>query len=732
MNKRTTGSLSEYFLPSALCIGLAFALGATPWLKKLENITLDHITQVRVRFQEPADPRVVVVGIDDDSLERFGGWPWRRVFHGEFMYAVSHGNPSVVAWDILFLEPSSDASDDNGLIEGASKLNGRVIFGAYASNDDPNQPPLVPKANQPLLRVEGDVSKIPTSAFALRPIPGLQEVGLTAFCDTPPGSDGIRRYVPMIQRINGQIYPSLSLRTLMMHGALAPSQVRVVLGDAIYLEGETLRRRIPIDETGRYLINYRFGQKDSNNVGFAALTISYMEHYVLNKPHPDRPDIKDKILLVGQFSTGLSDNGVTPFGVETPLVLVHANVLDNVLREDYATHSPRWPVLIGTLVIGALGLVLYSKRTLAQQALFALGVPAAYLAFAAAFWIKWSLWLPLLWPVVGFGSLQVFMIVRQLVREQKAKQQIKGMFGTYISPELVNRMIESGQSPELGGHEEDITAYFSDIQAFSAFSEKLPPERLVVLMNEYLSACTDIIQEEGGTLDKYIGDAVVAMFGAPLPLPDHALRACVASQRIHLKLAELRAKWKAQGDLWPGIVHDMQSRIGLNSGAVIVGNIGSRTRFNYTMMGDNVNLAARMESGAKSWGVYSMCTEATRHACERDGGDRIVFRALGRIIVKGRSSAVPIFEIVGLKENVTEKTRECLRIFEQGLARHYARDWEAALALFAKSQELEPNQPGVTPGVTSNPSRVYTEITRRYQIAPPPANWEGEYVMTVK
>jgi len=127
-----------------------------------------------------------------------------------------------------------------------------------------------------------------------------------------------------------------------------------------------------------------------------------------------------------------------------------------------------------------------------------------------------------------------------------------------------------------------------------------------------------------------------------------------------------------------------------------------------------------------------MCTEATRHACERDGGDRIVFRALGRIIVKGRSSAVPIFEIVGLKENVTEKTRECLRIFEQGLARHYARDWEAALALFAKSQELEPNQPGVTPGVTSNPSRVYAEITRRYQIAPPPANWEGEYVMTVK
>src|SRR5690606_21525982 len=136
------------------------------------------------------------------------------------------------------------------------------------------------------------------------------------------------------------------------------------------------------------------------------------------------------------------------------------------------------------------------------------------------------------------------------------------------------------------------------------------------------------------------------------PLPDHAFRACLASQRVQLKIVELRAKWKAEGDRWPPIVHEMQTRIGLNSGPAIVGNMGSRTRFNYTMMGDNVNLAARMESGAKTWGVYSLCTQATRDACVRDGGDRIVFRALGKVVVKGRSSAVPIFEIVGLKENV--------------------------------------------------------------------------------
>ena len=176
----------------------------------------------------------------------------------------------------------------------------------------------------------------------------------------------------------------------------------------------------------------------------------------------------------------------------------------------------------------------------------------------------------------------------------------------------------------------------------------------------------------------------------------------------------------------------MQTRVGLNTGVCMIGNMGSRTRFNYTMMGDNVNLAARMESGAKSWGAYTMCAEATKLACEQHGGDRVVFRALGRIVVKGRTKAVPIFEIVGLKENVTAQTRECIGLFEQGLAKHYARDWDGALALFAQSRELEPNVPGKTPGVLSNPSIVYLQITADYKVESPEENWDGVYHMKEK
>jgi adenylate cyclase len=224
------------------------------------------------------------------------------------------------------------------------------------------------------------------------------------------------------------------------------------------------------------------------------------------------------------------------------------------------------------------------------------------------------------------------------------------------------------------------------------------------------------------------------MFGAPIPLPDHAYRACVATQLVHVKLNELRVKWTAEGDQWPDIVKKMQSRIGTNSGQATVGNMGSATRFNYTMMGDTVNLAARMESGAKSWGVYTMCTEATKAACEKHG-DRVVFRPLAKLVVKGRSQPVPVFEIVGLKDNVTQQTRDCVAVFEQALAKYWARDWQGALALFEKSRELEFNVPGKTPGVSKNPSIVYIEDRIPEAIAEPEEygpDWDGRYVMKEK
>jgi len=278
------------------------------------------------------------------------------------------------------------------------------------------------------------------------------------------------------------------------------------------------------------------------------------------------------------------------------------------------------------------------------------------------------------------------------VREEQAQRdRIRRMFGSYVSPELVRRMVDARAEPQLGGHESEITAFFSDIQGFSAFSEVLSPADLVVLLNEYLGAMTDILQEEGGALDKYIGDAIVAMFGGLVPLPNHAARACEAVAKMQRRQAELRAAWQAQGDRWPPLVKAMRTRIGLNSGQVVVGNMGSHHRFNYTMMGDVVNLAARCESGAKAFGVYSLATENTVREAQA-AGCACVFRSLDRIVVKGRSVPVEIFEVVGLTGEVTAETHACLAKFAEGRAHYLKQAWGEAAAAFAEAAKLEPLQ----------------------------------------
>ncbi|MEO6245001.1 MAG: adenylate/guanylate cyclase domain-containing protein [Opitutaceae bacterium] len=728
-------------LPAAICFGLAWVLAQSEWLRRIENLTLDFRTRFRVLSQPPPDPRVVVIGIDDDSLQRFGRWQdWQRRKHGLLLHALAAApeKPAVVGWDILFPEPTPD---DDHLVDGALALPGRVIFAAYVTDDQPVGPTepdeLAPDLTQPITRIEGDTAALFSAPYALLPVAPLRSVALTAFVDTPAGNDGVRRTVPLLVRIKDRVFPSLALQSVLRFWNLTVADMRVRLGDAIYIEGGGIKRRIPIDERGRYLVNYRYVIADylahGQAPGHAQVAIGFQEKYVERaQPSAVVPNLGGKILLIGLVAPGLSDNGPTPLSPETPLVFVHANVVGNILSEDYARPAPPFWVWGGAFVFGVLGMGLISERRLREQAVYAIGLPLIFALMATLAWSHASLDIPLVGPLLGFASLQIFTIARRVLNEQRKREEIKGMFRTYVSPDVVEQLVASGQPPQLGGHEQEITAYFSDIQGFSSFSEKIPPGALVELMNEYLTACTDIVTEERGTLDKYIGDAVVAMFGAPIAYPNHAYRACRVALRVQARLAELRAKWQAEGGKWPEIVTQMQSRIGLNSGRCVIGNMGSRTRFDYTMMGDNVNLAARMESGAKAWGVFAMCTESTKLGCEQYGGDQVVFRPLGRIQVKGRKQPVAIFELMGLREQLATSTHDCVARFSHALDRYSARDWAGAITGFQRSGAVEPNQPGRTAGVTNNPSLVFTELAQKYLADPPPPDWDGTYVMTEK
>lgn len=441
------------------------------------------------------------------------------------------------------------------------------------------------------------------------------------------------------------------------------------------------------------------------------------------------------IVLVGPVDPTLQDLAPTPFdSAPVPKVGVHGNMVKTLISGIYITRSGvEMQIAIIFLLTGAVSsLGLYSGKfsiiAKTGSVLFLAGyVIAVFVSFSSLHHV-----FPLIAPVASAITTTTAGALYQLIVEERQKGRITGMFGTYLSPELVSSMVESGEEPSLGGEDAKITAFFSDVQSFSSFSELLEPDQLVGLMNEYLTAMTDILMQEGAYVDKYIGDAIVAMFNAPAHLPNHELRGCIAAAKIQKRQLELRKKWYDEGDKWPDIVSKMQTRIGLNTGNATVGNMGSESRFNYTMMGDTVNLAARCESGAKTAGVYSLVTAETMKVA-KESGDDVLFRFVDKWQVKGRKKPVDMYEIVGLSEDLEESVFECVRLYEAGLAKYFALDWIPALNFFEKASELEPNQPGITPGVKTNPSLVLLQRCKTLRQHPPDPNyWNGVFVMTTK
>jgi len=724
----------------------------------LENKALDWRFQYRGERASPV--KVVHVDIDSLSLSAIGGMPWDRSYFAEVAKALVHeAKVKVVAFDLVFSDAGLAQSADRRKVSLGNAEFGRflqsqppvVLAAAYGGRQyldvnnqiTPRELPLV--ASQKMARETMAPPELPsfeTSADPSKPRPFTPPVAV-GLIDT---LDGATRRVPAWAPSNqGTVYYHMAVQLARLYWGLPPEALRVGEDRLEFLKPDgSLHAVIPLRDQQILEVNW-FTRWLSPHVIHAEFVDVFEYASMLSSEVPEevkaakeyfaQEEFKDAVVLVGPVDPLLQDvapTSLNPYPV--PKVGLHGNLLKTIVSGAYLKRLPEFAnyilVFALSLVVGGFSIA-GSARTVYLKAMAGLAL-GAYALLAFQLFSLADVVLPFTAPLGAALTTSFVGLVWQVIHEQKAKGRIKGMFGAYVSPQLVERMVESGEDPQLGGHDAEITPYFSDIQGFSSFSEKLGSGPLVELMNEYLTACTDIVQAQGGTLDKYIGDAVVAMFGAPIPLPDHAYRACVASQLVHQKLAELREKWTAEGDKWPDIVGQMQSRIGLNTGVCMIGNMGSRTRFNYTMMGDNVNLAARMESGAKSWGAYTMVTHATKLACEQYGAGRVIFRALGRIRVMGRSQPVPIYEVVGLKESLAPGVAECLEIFEKGLARYHARDWDGAIALFKESARLEPNQPGKTPGVSTNPSLVYLRITEKYKANPPPEDWAGVYEMTEK
>ena len=446
---------------------------------------------------------------------------------------------------------------------------------------------------------------------------------------------------------------------------------------------------------------------------------------------------ENSIVLIGPEEATFQDLAPTPFDkASVPKVGVHGNLIKTLTNGKYLTRlSEQTDYAVTFLVCIILAFIFVYQGNgaslLQGGGLLLLGgyVAAGFLTFSNTH-VIW----PITAPACAGLSTSFIGLAAMLVIEQKAKGRLKGMFGSYVSSDLVEQMVESGKEPSLGGEETPITAFFSDVQAFSSFSELLTPTGLVDLMNEYLTEMTNILQAERGTLDKYIGDAIVAMYGAPIPMEDHAYQSVRTAILMQQKQIELREKWVPEEKKWGkchGLVTQMQTRIGCNTGTATVGNMGALDRFNYTMMGDMVNLAARCESGAKAYGAYIMITEETKVASEQTRDD-IAFRYLDKIVVKGRSQPVAMYEPTGFMRELTQETQDCLDCFRQGIEKYLIQDWDGALNMFEKAKALEPNKPGETPGVKDNPSMILIDRCKIMKENPPGDDWDGVYVMTSK
>jgi len=331
--------------------------------------------------------------------------------------------------------------------------------------------------------------------------------------------------------------------------------------------------------------------------------------------------------------------------------------------------------------------------------------------------------MPIIAPITGLVLTYSSNIIFQFLHEQQDKKFLRDTFGTYISPEVLDKMYEEKQAPTLGGIEGHHTAFFSDIQNFSTFSEVLEPEKMVSIMNEYLTVMSKIILDHEGTLDKYIGDAIVAFYGAPVTVENHEKKSCFTALAMQDALNDLRIKWKKEND-WPDIVYSMQHRIGLNCGKMVTGNMGSEMRMNYTMMGDTVNLAARLESSAKHYGVYNFVGENIYEATKDD----FIFRFLDFVRVKGKNIPVKVYELVSHKDNISHENVALVKLFEDGLDLYYQQDWSNALSRFEEAEKIENH----FTSRNTTPSNIYIKRCLKFKENPPGKDWDGVWTMTSK
>ncbi len=684
-------------------LALALVLDLSGAIERYRLKTLDELF-LRVSLP-PASPEVVVVTVDQPDLDFFATqkvtWPWPRKLYAPLIEYCRRAGAKAVILDILFTEPSSYGPDDDQQFAQAAAQAGNVVVPFFLTRDTkPPNPSEADLLKQAGLTIPGpSPGGQPDYRAVVTPIPPLMSAaGALGNVECCPDLDGIYRRVPLVTAFKDKWFPNIGFAAF--HRFAAPGALEFTPGAL-----KVGNLAIPLDGQGQFLLKFRGPSRSHKRFSAANLIASEARRQHGLAPIYPAADFAGKWVLVGLTAPGLLDLKASPVSAVYPGVEVHATLLDNLLRGDFLRPIPPWLLWTGILVmiITMVAVVIFFSGwviTLVGFTTLALGcLGLAVGAFHFGWWAD-----PLL-PGIALGLSFALATAYSYATEGRQKLYIRRMFGQYMSETVISHLLEHPEKLRLGGERRQVTLFFSDLAGFTTISERLSPETVVSLLNDYLSRMTGIILEEAGTVDKFEGDAIMAFWGAPLDQPDQAARACRAALKQQAALAELNRQF-AGLNLPP-----LSMRIGLNTGDAIVGNLGSEKRFDYTVIGDTVNLASRLEGVNKFYGSRVMASEATVTAC----AGAVEFRELDLVAVKGKEHAVRVFEVLGLPGKLEPEVISRRQAFAQALELYRQQRFPEAGAAFEAILTKNPED---------GPARTYLNRCQRFQEAPPPADWD--------
>jgi len=712
-----------------------------PTLQRMENILYD--LRLRATAVNTVDPRIVIVDIDEESLAKEGRWPWRRDKLALLVDMLfDYYNVKLLGFDVVFSEP--DASGTVELLEKlasgplqkdsdflstletvrpklsyddmfAKSLENRPVVLGYSASQKIEKTPEVGKLPLAL----ATASELPFSALLFKEqsyvanLPKLQTAARSGgFFNNPSvDEDGVYRRLPLLTRYNDKIYEALSLalyRTL-----LGMPEIKFITGEGYgennvnnQLEGIEIEGfNIPVNQSGSILVPYR-GRQGS----FPYISATDVLNGVV-----DQEKLNDKIVIIGTSAAGLLDLRVTPVQNLYAGVEVHANILSSLLDRTTLKSRPSFILgveLIELLLICLLAVFIFPRLPVFLSAIIFIALLTGGIAANFYCWAIWNIDTILATPITLLTALYGIQIFFGFFFESRKKKQMGDMFGQYIPPELVEQMSQSDEEFSLKGESREMTVLFSDVRGFTTISEGMDPQELCELINDILTPVTSVIHESKGTIDKYIGDAIMAFWGAPMHNPQHAAYAVKAGLAILQTLTIIQQEFKAKG--WP----EIDIGIGLNTGKMSVGNMGSQFRIAYTVMGDAVNLGSRLEGLTKQYGVKMIVSESTLQAAPE-----FTYRELDKVRVKGKHKPITIYEPLGVTEDIKPEQLQVLDLLNQGLQHYRQQQWNSAQTIFEQLAEQYPHDKLYS---------IYLERIAYYLESPPEIDWDGAFTHTSK